>query len=89
MQELETSGDVRVIGLSMDAPADTHYAFDVFERQGASFPTYFIGATKGPDDDFAVLGDIVDLERLPIPTTIVVSPDGVVEEVIRGPVNGS
>ena len=88
LQQLEDSGAARVIGLSMDAPADTHYAQDLFTRRGARFPSYFIGATKGPGDEFAVLADIVDLERLPIPTTIVVGPDGLIEDVIRGPVAG-
>ena len=31
------------------------------------------------------LESLIDLERLPIPTTLVLSPEGLVERIIRGP----
>ena len=85
LQALEDAGEVKVVGLSMDAPADMHRAWELFGKRGATFPCYFIGAPK--QEARASLQEIVDLERLPIPTTLVLSPSGVIEKIIRGPVN--
>ncbi len=84
LQALEDAGEVRVIGLSMDAPADMHRAHELFEKRGAKFPSYFLGARK--TEGRASVQELVDLERLPIPTTLVLSPEGVIEEIIRGPI---
>ena len=86
LQELADEGQVVVIGLSMDAPADMHRAAKLFAKRGASFPGYFIGAPKV--EGRAGLADLVDLERLPIPTTLVLSADGMIEKIIRGPIAG-
>ncbi|MFT5286432.1 MAG: thiol-disulfide isomerase/thioredoxin [Planctomycetota bacterium] len=86
LQEIEEAGEIKVIGLSMDAPADMHRAAKLFAKRGADFPGYFIGAPKV--EGRASLAEIVDLERLPIPTTLVLSPDGVIEKIIRGPIAG-
>ena len=85
LEAMNAEGDVRVIGLSTDAPADLHSAFDRFEARGATFPTFFLGAEESGDAKAASVRDVIDLERLPIPTTLVIGADGTVQRVIRGP----
>lgn len=86
LEALDGQDGVAVVGLSMDAPADTYRAQELFERRGATFPTYYAGAAKEEGDGAGVLADVVDLERLPIPTTVVIGADGRIEKLIRGPV---
>ena len=84
--------DIRVVGVAMDAPGttDTKDAEVLaliarrFDKSGGKFPT-FAHVPDAPTDDFTI-ESIVDLERLPIPTTLVLSPEGVVIDIIRGPI---
>ncbi len=85
LQELHEGGEVRVIAISTDAPADTQRASALFDSRGARFPCYFIGARGNEDEGVVGLESLIDLERLPIPTTLVLSPEGLVERIIRGP----
>ncbi len=85
LQALHASGEAVVIGVSTDAPADTQRAHDLFEARGARFPCYFIGARPDPERGVSSLESLIDLERLPIPTTLVLSAEGAVERVVRGP----
>lgn len=90
LQQLDATGEYAVVGLSMDAPADLDDANELFTRRGARFPTFFLGASAREEDEAgetAQVGDLVDLARLPLPTTLVLSPDGVIEGVLRGPVS--
>ncbi|MAF66286.1 MAG: hypothetical protein CMJ84_11600 [Planctomycetes bacterium] len=85
LQALHESGEARVIAISTDAPADSGRAFALFEARGARFPCFFIGARGDERRGLAGLESVIDLERLPIPTTLVLSPGGVVERILRGP----
>jgi len=88
----EQDADVRVIGVAMDAPGSTSDKDAAvlaliarrFDKAGGKFPT-FAHLPDAPTDNFTI-ESIVDLERLPIPTTLVLSPEGVVIDIIRGPI---
>ena len=49
-----------------------------------SFPSYF--PRLGGKGAGASLSELVDLERLTLPTTLVLSPEGRLESVLRGPI---
>lgn len=85
LEALNAAGEIKVIGLSTDAPADLHSAHDRFGQAGATFPTFYLGAEEAAGAAAGSVRDVIDLERLPIPTTLVLSAEGVVERVIRGP----
>jgi len=81
LQALHGEEGSRVIGLSADTPAGHARALDLLEKQGAKYPALFLPteATDAP-----LIEAWADLERLPIPTTLVIAPDGTLEKVIRG-----
>ena len=87
LKALHAAGDIRVAAISVDSPLDIAKATKLFERFEPGFPCYFAGAEV--ESDQASVSTLVDLERLPIPTTLVVSPDGVLERVIRGPIESA
>lgn len=84
LQALDDSGDVALVGISMDSPLEQGKAQKIFAKRGASFPSFYAGAEA--DAGSATVSTLVDLERLPIPTTLVLSPGGVLESIIRGPI---
>lgn len=84
LDAMSAEDGIRVVGLSVDVGEDRARALDLFADR-ASFPTYFI-PKPGAEDDFGGLGLAVDFQRLPIPTTLVFSSDGILERVITGPV---
>ena len=79
LQAKHTAGDARVVALSMDGPNKQATAAELLVDRGVSFPTFYLGA-GAPG-----VNAVVDLERLPLPTTLVLDPDGRITEVIRGP----
>ena len=85
LERIHDSEESTVVGVSMDAPADSGQAYDLFRKRGASFPCAFLGAVLEEEDEFPGVETLVDLERLPIPMTLVISPEGRLEQVIRGP----
>lgn len=86
LEELHASGDVAVVAISTDAPADSHAAADLLRARGGTFPSYYLGAARTADSEGADIGTLIDLERLAIPTTLVISPEGRVEKIHRGPI---
>jgi len=86
LQQLDTSDDQVVIAVSADAPADRERAQRLFESRGARFGAYYLGVEQDDDAEIGTVADLVDLLRLPIPTTLVLSPEGEILEIIRGPI---
>ena len=94
LQEVHAAGDVRVVTLSVDIASDRAKAAAILERVGAAFPQLYltgeegaVGGVRGTDAagrPLSSLADLIDLERLALPTTLVVSPEGRVETVFRG-----
>ena len=58
---------------------------DLLRQAGATFPDCYLSMDDA--DNEGTLDEVVDLLRLPVPTTLVVSPDGKLREVIQGPIN--
>ena len=86
LQQLDEADDQVVIAVSADAPADRERAQRLFESRGANFGAYYLGAEQDEDAEVGTVADLVDLLRLPIPTTLVLSPEGEILEIIRGPI---
>lgn len=70
-----------VVTLSMDAPADQARSYELLKQSAASFPGFVVSTEEGQG---APLSSVVDLERLPIPTTLVLDAEGRITQVIRG-----
>jgi thiol-disulfide isomerase/thioredoxin len=85
LQRKHASGEARVVALSMDAPADQPKAASLLAAGGTTFPAYYLGAQAPEDGSAAPIEELLDLERLPIPTTLVLDAEGRITEVIRGP----
>ena len=77
------AGTERVVAVSLDVPADRQRALELLRSADASFPCFFlpepVAAAPG------ALEDWIDLDRLALPTTLVLGPDGRVESILRGP----
>lgn len=79
LQAKHDAGEARVVALSMDGPSEQAAAAGLLADRGTSFPAFYLG------EDAAGVEALVDLERLPLPTTLVLDPEGRITEVIRGP----
>ncbi|MAB81584.1 MAG: hypothetical protein CMJ89_19765 [Planctomycetes bacterium] len=99
LQKIHASAKQGVAAISLDVPSAVSAAIRRLERGGAEYPAFFLGRDstssarpKGsliPSEDasahIVALDTIVDLERMPIPTTLVLSPEGRIETILRGP----
>ena len=95
LQQIWERGDVVVVTLSVDVPEDRQRAVAALERAGANFPAFFLTGDEtrlgtqpkfdGAGVKLTGLEELIDLERLALPTTIVFSPEGRVESILRGP----
>ena len=81
LESKHAGGEVRVVTVSMDAPADQDTARALLEKNGATFANFYLG-----EDGATSIDALLDLERLPIPTTLVLDAEGRITEVIRGPI---
>ena len=84
LQAMHSSGEYAVVGISMDSPLELKHAQAVFAKRGAEYPCFYAGADA--QGGGASVATLLDLERLPIPTTLVLSPEGVLRSIIRGPI---
>lgn len=85
LQRLAERGEVRVVAIGLDLPAERARADALFRARGGKFPAFYLPEANG--EAAAGVQRIVDLERLPIPTTLVLSRDGKVESILRGPLD--
>ena len=87
LQRMHAEGEVRIVALCVDVPGDVPEARRILDRTGVGFPCFFVSA--GPDARSASGGApadaLIDLERLTIPTTLALSPEGRLESILRGP----
>ncbi len=74
LQKLSARGDVEVVTISLDDPADFERANELLSSKGASFARYFA------DEN---LYELLDTERLPMPTTLVFDTDGKLKEIVQ------
>ncbi|MCZ6597847.1 MAG: redoxin domain-containing protein [Planctomycetota bacterium] len=82
LQKLHAAGEVRVVAISMDVPDDVARAEEVLAARGAEYPRFYIDPRAGD----AGIEKIVDLLRLPLPTTLIVTPDGRIDTILNGPI---
>lgn len=64
----------RVVAISVDVPADRRDALAALESRGASYPCFFL--SMADEDNEAGFDELIDLLRLPVPTTLELDPDG-------------
>ncbi len=73
----------RVVAIGLDVPGDRVRSAELFRQRGGLLDNYYLppeGGTPGFE-----LSALVDLERLPLPTTLVLTPEGRLESIVRGP----
>ena len=83
LEEWDAGEDMRVIAVSVDAPSDQARALELLGQRAPALGVHLAG---DPRPGVRTIQDVVDLARLPLPTTLMLSPDGTVEEILRGPV---
>lgn len=86
LEELDGGDQVNVVALSMDAPADLYRAHELLEKRGVTFPGYYLGSKQSGENGVKTIQEIIDLERLPIPSTLVLDAQGVIQRIITGPI---
>ncbi len=74
-----------VLAISVDLPESRERAAGLLKRAGVTYDGYYLPPAN-PDTGEPALANIIDLERLPIPTTLVIDAEGKLQRVIRGPV---
>ncbi len=71
------------MAIGLDLPGDRAQAHALFLERGGKFGAFYVPPAK--QDAPSPLNGLVDLDRLPIPTTLVFSAQGQLQRVIRGP----
>ena len=86
LQSRHAGGQERVVAISLDVAGDVAAARAALARAATSFPTFYLaGAPSEGKGGKQALADVVDLERLSLPTTVVLSPEGKIETILYGP----
>lgn len=74
-------GGERIVAVSVDIPGERPRARALLEATGATFPAYFVSMADEVEEDG--FDRLVDLMRLPVPTTLVIGEGGVLVDVLR------
>ncbi len=86
LQARHTGGSEAVVAISLDVATDVPAARAALARVPASFPSYFLAGAPGKGaDSHKALVEVIDLERLSLPTTIMLSKEGRIVRVLHGP----
>jgi thiol-disulfide isomerase/thioredoxin len=86
LQAIDEGAETKVVCLSMDVPSDRDAAHKLLRARGAKFPGYYLGSGAAEGAGAGLVGDLLDIERLPIPTTLVLAADGTIEAILSGPI---
>lgn len=79
-------GKVAVVALSLDVAEDVPAARRLLQENAPGLPAYFLPRAGAPlPAGSASVDTLLDLQRLSLPTTLVLSPEGKLETVLRGP----
>jgi thiol-disulfide isomerase/thioredoxin len=79
-------GEVAVVALSLDAAQDVPAAQRLFAERAPTLTGFFLApAGRAAPEGSVAIETILDLERLSLPTTLVLSPEGRLESILRGP----
>jgi thiol-disulfide isomerase/thioredoxin len=84
LQKLHASGEIRVLAVCVDPASQREKALELLRARGATFPCWFLGASSDPALPAPIEEALIDLSRLPLPTTLSLDADGRVVEVIGG-----
>lgn len=84
LQRIADRGEVRVTAIGLDLPGDRSRAGELLRERGVRFPAFFLPAEAV--EGRVGIQALIDIERLGLPTTLVLSPEGRIESVLRGPV---
>ena len=76
----------RVVMLSVDIAEAREKAAGLVADRAPALAAFF---TPPEGNGSRTVQQVVDLERLPLPTTLVISPEGLLLEVIRGPLDAA
>lgn len=83
-----TGGDARVVAVSVDGPSGQARAAELLAAQAPGLLLRFAVDLSTPESaGFPGAGAIVDLARLPLPTTLVIGPDGAVKRILQRPLD--
>ena len=80
--------DVAVVAISVDVAELHGKAVEMLAKRAPRLSPVFVSEADADETEDAprTLHDIVDLARLPLPTTLVIDGSGAVVEIVRGPV---
>lgn len=98
---MHAAGEQRIVAINVDAPSQVKRARNLLARRAPDLTAFYLesesasetarGDPSGGSDKGSGAGlvrgleQVVDLDRLPIPTSLLLSPEGVIEGVHRGP----
>lgn len=85
LQAIADAGEITMVGISVDIESAKERAANILKNRGATYGAYTLPAAA--EDGTGAGLPWADLERMPIPTTLVLSAEGVLQRVIRGPVD--
>ncbi len=78
LDQLDGEAGRRVVAVCVDVPEDREKAAAMLEDRGVGYTNVFLGP--------ALIETVVDVDRLALPTTLVLGADGTVQRIVRGPV---
>jgi thiol-disulfide isomerase/thioredoxin len=80
---LASGGDAGVVAIGMDEECHRESARELIAAKAPGVEVYWPRpSSAGPAQGFESL---IDLDRLPLPTTLVISPEGKLEQILQGP----
>ncbi len=82
LQETDEREGVRLICLSVDSPAARAQASSLLSKRAPNLTGYYLPDVIAPDSELA---ELLDLQRLPLPTTLVFDATGKLEGIVQGP----
>jgi thiol-disulfide isomerase/thioredoxin len=85
LQSRHAGATEHVVTISLDVPGDVPAARSALRGASASFSAYYLAGAPNEGAGKKTLAEVVDLERLSLPTTVVLSPDGKVQTILYGP----
>jgi thiol-disulfide isomerase/thioredoxin len=86
LAEKHAGGEVVVLTLSLDVPKDVPAAQRLLGERAPRLSGFFLPpAGQATPEGAVAIETVLDLERLSLPTTLVLAPDGRLETVLRGP----
>jgi thiol-disulfide isomerase/thioredoxin len=86
LAERHAAGEMAVVALSLDVPEERGAARALLAKNAPKLPAFFLPqAGAKPTEGAAAFDSFLDLERLSLPTTLVLSAEGKLETILRGP----